>query len=218
VKRQVLLQFMEFRNRGDLQGAASLLDPTIRGEEGIHQQRYALHTLALFALAEGNFDQALTYCFKLTEINISDPYIHQLMGVIYRLKGELLQAEKELRLSLTLTSIDSISDNRFVCTTELGRTLLAANRLDECEELCTSDWNPSDQIDLNALGKGECVNICNRVLLLAKLYFKQRKYSEAIEFYRRVIRVRHSNRELKIGGEELIEELASAIRQLEEKH
>jgi tetratricopeptide (TPR) repeat protein len=204
--RELNLKIKELKQQGDLQSAASILREWSSRSGKVSDKWFALSVLVHFAIEEGHLKEALSYCSELMEIDSDDPSLHSLLGQIYRLNGELQKAEEEFRRAIELGRREN-DPNIFVYVTELGKVLLLEGRLDECESLGLSDWDPTAEVQYE-----DEIRVVGRLALLGRLYRQKKHYQKSIDYFRRALRVSQSSKRLLFCGD-LLEELMSVIRE-----
>jgi tetratricopeptide (TPR) repeat protein len=210
---EVLDRFQKLKLRGDLESAERLLTGWATGTGEFADMCLAFSALHLFALDEGRLDKAYAYARELVALDGEDPFAHDCIARVHRLRGDLLQAEKESRRAMDLASGSEDPMNVFSDVTGLAEILLLQDRLDECEALALSEmeeaarWSESHPSFAFALAP--------RLRLLGRLYRRRRDYARSIDYFRRASRVLVAARKPLFGYDELLEELVSVIRECE---
>ena len=180
----------ERKRTGDYSGARLLFETWLSESQDRSQHVWAAIALATFAITECLFDEAIDDCRRCIELVPEDGYPHSLLGLVFRLRGDYDRAESEYRQAIALKE----SEGSACCYTEVtdfGSLLLDLGRYDECERWCLADWDlPLDQVY-----PGE-VAIAHRLEVIARLHRSRGRYDEAIDFYRRSIRLYCSSRML----------------------
>lgn len=184
-----------FRRNGDLRGADCALREWAANSGKISDRWLAVHSLAVFALDEFRFIEALVYCSELLEIDPSDAGTHGLRSTALRYVGDLDGSEKAIHAAIHL-ALAGGDPNLYDYQTDLCYVLLEQNRLYECEQLALSDW-PSSHDDAERIGY---FTSTRRLVLLARLSRSRGRADMWAEYARRANRLIHlSGRQLPLG-------------------
>ena len=209
-ERAVQREYWRLKRRGDFSAAEQLVNDWAR-ESGKEQDHFsAAYMLWTFALDEGLLDKALHYALEMTRLYGEDG---SSLGLTYRLRGELSEAEAALRRGIRLQleeaaaqehedDAEDIELGAQCDATDLATVLMEQGKLDEAEAVALSGLE---------LLEDHADALPSRLETLGRIYRRKGNFPKAIDYLRCATRLfRHGG-----VGSSLVEELAATVREAE---